>query len=734
MLDSIEVTHDISLVSKQLSTFQNASIVVERAKDAQLEAGSPRVSGAYWISEERLSLITQQLETDPLLQAAGANTDANGGIIRTLLERFEEMCRRREVELPSDTSIESVYRLLALELLANASQLEVEESRLISCTIGSSPAAYLALEEEEFASLRDSPYIFRVAATKTPWTFRERLSWIVKEQETILREDEFKSYRKLRWLVTRAVVSSPSSSRQYLRDVEADVESILGDRKFKALRKTPGRVRAVVAINRTNPKEAVLAKSQLVRKLKSRSDLSYFADSPSMFWEAVLQRPRDPAKYLLGVKAAEQEVQTDPKYEAFCTTPWVVRRILTSSPQKDLEEELKRIHTTIADIIAEEEFASLADCPGVITRAVVKTPKKARKHLRSFITAVDALLSMDEFECFRSQPGTVRQVVNFAPRKAKERLRWIRDKEAEFLKDPLFEYFHDTPWVLRHCLVHNPRKPQKRLLALEGLIGAICSEEEFALFANRLRLVERVVMSNPSAPRRTLRDIRDSYDGIMNNAEFSWAHKKKRAVLHLCTRNRQTAAVDLREIRITGLEILADPEFYDLGKTPSLAYSAGFRYGTEEAKPALRLAMSNGREVLSNPRFSFLQAHRGWVFRICLEYPNSYMNRFEDLTRPQPVAGILEGVVELIAYVQEEFPFKFEAKIAEISGIVSDLRKDEQYAELSTEALGFAVALEPKNYRYYLQALLGNEPEGTARRRHNEDEGFVRWGNLFYAH
>ena len=111
-------------------------------------------------------------------------------------------------------------------------------------------------------------------------------------------------------------------------------------------------------------------------------------------------------------------------------------------------------------LIADAEFESLRETPGIFRRAAIgyPGPGKAKEFLRRVLRAIPELAADAEFESLRDTPGVFRHAAAdyTSPGKAKEFLRGVLRAIPELAADAEFESLRDTPGVFRVAAVNYP--------------------------------------------------------------------------------------------------------------------------------------------------------------------------------------------------------------------------------------------------------------------------------------
>src|ERR1022692_1509152 len=111
-----------------LTQLQRAAVFADEVRQIQSKSGKKFTGGNYLSSESQYAITKAATESAIV---AGMSKAGDGTAARDLFERFEEMCRRRKLNIEADLRA-ALVKILAGELLANHSALGGSATRLIS--------------------------------------------------------------------------------------------------------------------------------------------------------------------------------------------------------------------------------------------------------------------------------------------------------------------------------------------------------------------------------------------------------------------------------------------------------------------------------------------------------------------------------------------------------------------------------------------------------------------------
>ena len=153
-------------MSQSSTTREKALAFIEDVRGAQALRGVPLRGGNY-ITDEQIDTIASSVEALGLPDVF--NTASGATVLKKLLERFEEMCRRNDMTVPPELR-EDISSIFLEDIIANvvAFNSEKKPSKLIPLTLYHGSTFAQALQEDEFAAFKDTPGIFKYAAVNYP--------------------------------------------------------------------------------------------------------------------------------------------------------------------------------------------------------------------------------------------------------------------------------------------------------------------------------------------------------------------------------------------------------------------------------------------------------------------------------------------------------------------------------------------------------------------------------------
>jgi hypothetical protein len=216
------------------------------AREVQRESGK-LMSGRICLDDLTERRIERFLKTDAIYRDLVEGDPTFAKPSRNILERFEELVRRREVLIRVPQR--DIYRVLVLNLYAESEALGLHPQKLVGATLLNSESLAAILKEPEFEAWTETPGAVRQAVVGNATDPRAALRKWEANTNAILMEPEFQAWTEMPGAVRRAVVSNAADPRAALRRWEADIDAILTEPEFEAWRETPSAVRRAAVCN-----------------------------------------------------------------------------------------------------------------------------------------------------------------------------------------------------------------------------------------------------------------------------------------------------------------------------------------------------------------------------------------------------------------------------------------------------------------------------------------------------
>jgi hypothetical protein len=317
-----------------LTPLQRAAMFADKVRHIQSRTGKKFTGGNYLSAESQYAITKAATESAIVAELSKAG---EGRAVLDLFERFEEMCRRRNLKIEPEIRV-ALVDVLAGELLANQSALGGSATKLIRVTV--LQGAILPDLKGEFERFREMSWVFLTAAVSYPSDPRAFLRKVANTIDALSTETEFERFRETPGVIAQAAVNHPADSRTFLRRVSGVIDMLTTEPEFEHLRETPW-----------------------------------------IFTRAAVSYPSDPRGFLRKVASIADTLAREPEFERFRETPFVIARAAVSY-RADPRAFLRKVGSTVDTLATEPEFARFRETPRLIVKAVVIYPSDPRAFLR----------------------------------------------------------------------------------------------------------------------------------------------------------------------------------------------------------------------------------------------------------------------------------------------------------------------------------------------------------------
>lgn len=175
-----------------------------------------------------------------IADAVNAAVTRKGGkvrVVRCLLERFEELCRRRKCDIDPELRV-ALARVLAGELAVNRAALGESALKLIGVTVLQGAIGPDLVRE--FERFRDMPWVFTTAALSHPADPRAFLRKVADTADALAAEPEFEHFRDVTpSIIVKVAVDYPTNARAFLHKVVRTVDMLAMEPEFERFREMP---------------------------------------------------------------------------------------------------------------------------------------------------------------------------------------------------------------------------------------------------------------------------------------------------------------------------------------------------------------------------------------------------------------------------------------------------------------------------------------------------------------
>ncbi len=273
-------------------------------REIQRESGRD-LHGMRRLSEATVAASAQARQASDLLAHLSKPPEAvvPASTQQQVFDSFEEMCRRRQVTLPTELR-PLVYHLLGIELAANSHALAAKPEQVAPATVYNGALDHLP---EAYPDFRDMPGIFLEAVVGYPSDPEGFLHRVQDTESRLEQAERFAEFRNTPGIFRRAALYYLSDPESFLRQVQETVARLERDERFADFRGTPFVFRRAAVGYPSDPEKFLLRVRKAVTRLKHDKRFSRFRYRPGVFLQAAINHPSDPESHLLKLLADDQQ-------------------------------------------------------------------------------------------------------------------------------------------------------------------------------------------------------------------------------------------------------------------------------------------------------------------------------------------------------------------------------------------------------------------------------------------
>lgn len=584
-----------------------AADFVADVRRIQRESGK-QMSGPLGLDRAELTRIVTLAQAIPPIQAMPPSLAAAAV---ALLERFEELCRRRETDIP-DPWRNALYEHLAAELTANHQAIGGNARHLVSATL------------------------------------------LHGDVSDLMTDPEFSTWRKIPSLLRHALRRHPSDPHGFLRQAAKNIARLIADPALAIWKDSPGMIQRAAFLCPQDPRKHLLRAVRVARKLENDPRFSLWRDSPSVYHRMALCHPANPRGYLTRVTELVHQLQNDPELAVWRNSPWVCKRAALNHPDraksmllhaaasaKDLQREIAdtdlRLQASRVRYAALTHPVSARQAlrrKGTIQNIRAFTPdlSSAETSGRRYLAELRELQRQNAAGLGGSSPLTrhddqaiaaglaVSEGCRKLPPNIAETLTRLLEIMAVRRKLPI-------PTVLRPVIYDRLAREFNSNLAAyggspaklvgvtiyQGDVSGLAGDHRLTCFASMPYMIRQAVCSSPCDPVGSL--LRAAGDINRLNADPRFAcWEKNPGVFHAAvSRHPENPEQFLLEVKAVLHRLETNPRFSSLRDSSWVFPYVAMRYRKEPEDFLERMMETVGR-LQADPRFSRFQ-NSPWVFR-----------------------------------------------------------------------------------------------------------------------
>ncbi len=220
IIKSNDTTHN------RASDWEGAAFLIDLARERQRHTQFKFVSGVHLPDKLKFD-IRKFIRKDPIGKVICTDKVSLAAAERLIL-RFEELCRRRDITILSQSSRKYSYRLLLIDLHINSETTGISPKKLVTTTLLNSELICSLFEDKSLNKfLSTSPSFIEILTSRNPADLRGTLEIANLRTQSILKDPKFKLFSAWPAVVRRIVLLRGNTYKEYLSNLQKLIESEL---------------------------------------------------------------------------------------------------------------------------------------------------------------------------------------------------------------------------------------------------------------------------------------------------------------------------------------------------------------------------------------------------------------------------------------------------------------------------------------------------------------------------
>jgi hypothetical protein len=237
MTNEIEpITLDFVKLQKQRAELLTRAFeFMEKVREKQYKEGKP-MRGATGIDESVKQAIASASNNSGFISSLEESDIISNQNATKMFVRFEEMCRRRNMEMSAEIR-PSIMKILCGELFSNQTAFTDNSDEVLSVTVYHGSVLGL-LAETEFAEFKDSPFIFKRAVVGFPSDPRGFLRKVIADTKSLSSDERLKEFSDVPFIFRYAAVHNPKEPAKLLLDLSDSIKKGTDDVGFSNMNRS----------------------------------------------------------------------------------------------------------------------------------------------------------------------------------------------------------------------------------------------------------------------------------------------------------------------------------------------------------------------------------------------------------------------------------------------------------------------------------------------------------------
>lgn len=222
--------------TRNLAGWEAASLAIELVRERQSSTNAKFVGGVH-IAEKLKKAIRKFIKSDAIAQAICDSRNYLEAAER-LIYRFEELCRRRQVNISSMECRQYAYRRLLIDLHLNTSCTGTSPKKMVTVTLLNSELVQDLFTDKNLSKiLAACPSFIDILAERNPSDLRKALNTAEERTKAVLKNPEFSLFWPWPGVVRRIVLQRGNTYEQYLRELQHRITELKN--RFPGLERRP---------------------------------------------------------------------------------------------------------------------------------------------------------------------------------------------------------------------------------------------------------------------------------------------------------------------------------------------------------------------------------------------------------------------------------------------------------------------------------------------------------------
>lgn len=504
--------------------------------------------------------------------------------VLALLQRFEELCRRRQIVIPTGLH-RSVYEQLARELVLNQKALGGAPQYLVAVTLHHGDVSDLTTAPE-FAFWQNNMSLLRHVARRHP---SDPHGFLQQAERTIVKmnaDSELAIWRDMTGVIRKTAVMRPKDPKGFLLNAEKVARKLECDPRFALWQDSSWVYRRTALEYPKDPQASLEAQTALVKQLMHDPDLAMWRSTPWAYKDAVLSHPNTAKAFLVRAAKTVSKLESKSMHAPTKYKPSAIKYAAlknSGNPHRFIcptESELGVKQIGSSPLTAQEYLAALRSLHS--QSRITTVEKWISTHADKNDPKIAAAISSGQI-CKSLKPALARELARSIESLALRRRMPVppsirsavydllaRDLQANIItfggkpqkligatlhqgnlsdlpSRPEATRFADTPYIVATAVKSYPRDPAAFLRRAGQQIDKLKADRHFAIFLENPYVFDLAVARHSKDPEHFLQETLSIIKRISKNEYFAELHDILWVLIYAATRYRKTPEKFLKQ-------------------------------------------------------------------------------------------------------------------------------------------------------------------------------------------